>query len=172
MTMEERIAALEDAVAGLQEVVASLSDTADVDSSTPTLVRAGEADFWLLNGLAERHPDGMLAYAGHAALPAGPVQWQMGVDPHQLLAADWDAQVSRLVALAHPVRLRLAQLVLNGITTTADLAADAELGTTGQLHHHLRQLVAAGWLASTGRGSYQVPPQRVIPLLTIVAAAR
>ena len=44
------------------------------------------------------------------------------------------------------------------------------LGTTGQLHHHLRALVAAGWLASTGRGSWQVPASRVIPLLVVVIA--
>ena len=70
------------------------------------------------------------------------------------------------------MRLRLAQLVLQGTETTAELAADADLGTTGQLHHHLRQLVAAGWLQSAGRGRYRVPAQRVVPLLAIVAAAR
>lgn len=47
-----------------------------------------------------------------------------------------------------------------------------DIGYTGQLHHHLRQLVAAGWLQSAGRGRYRVPAQRVVPLLAIVAAAR
>ena len=42
---------------------------------------------------------------------------------------------------------------------------------THQLHHHLRQLVAAGWLASTRRGHYEVPAARVVPLLVTVLAA-
>ncbi len=31
------------------------------------------------------------------------------------------------------------------------------MGTTGQLHHHLRALVAAGWLHSTGRAAGPSP---------------
>ena len=58
--------------------------------------------------------------------------------------------------------------MLNGRTTTAALAADESLGTTGPLHHHLRALVAAGWLASTGRGCWSVAARRVIPLLVVV----
>jgi hypothetical protein len=73
-------------------------------------------------------------------------------------------------ALSHAVRLRLLQRVLNGVTTTAELSEDDSLGTTGQLHHHLRALVAAGWLHSTGRGQWAVTPQRVIPLLVVLAA--
>jgi len=62
--------------------------------------------------------------------------------------------------------------VLTGLHTTAELAALDGLGTTGQLYHHLRQLQAAGWLRSTGRGRYDVPPTRVIPLLVILTAAQ
>lgn len=49
---------------------------------------------------------------------------------------------------------------------------ERRLLTSGQLYHHLRQLVSAGWLRATSRGSYAVPPDRVIPLLTILTAAR
>jgi hypothetical protein len=74
-------------------------------------------------------------------------------------------------ALSHPVRLQLVQRVLNGTTSTAELAEAESLGTTGQLHHHLRALVAAGWLTSTGRGRWGVPGPRIIPLLVMIAAA-
>jgi hypothetical protein len=40
------------------------------------------------------------------------------------------------------------------------------------VYHHLRQLTSAGWLRSAARGRYVVPPERVVPLLTVVAAAR
>jgi hypothetical protein len=58
------------------------------------------------------------------------------------------------------------------VRTTAGLAAQEELGTSGQLYHHLRQLVSAGWLRSSGRGHYSVPGDRVIPLLVIIAGTR
>ncbi len=45
-------------------------------------------------------------------------------------------------------------------------------GTSGQLYHHLRQLVAAGWLRTAGRGRYEVPPARVVPLLVVLAACQ
>ena len=76
-----------------------------------------------------------------------------------------------LDALSHPVRLRLLQQVLNGTATTAELADDETLGTTGQLHHHLRALVAAGWLTSTGRGRWSIPAPRIIPLLVVVVGS-
>jgi hypothetical protein len=70
------------------------------------------------------------------------------------------------------VRLRLLRRVLGGARSTAELADDKELGTTGQLYHHLRQLAATGWLRSTGRGRYAVPGERVVPLLVILTAAQ
>lgn len=69
------------------------------------------------------------------------------------------------------MRLTILQLIMNGVRSTADLLGQDTLGTTGQLHHHLRQLVAAGWLTSTRRGRYEVPPQRVIPLMVTLMAA-
>ncbi len=47
-------------------------------------------------------------------------------------------------ALAHPVRLRLVQAILAGRSTAARLAELEDLGTTGQVYLHLRQLVTAG----------------------------
>ena len=58
-----------------------------------------------------------------------------------------------------------------GVSGPAELAEDAAMGTTGQLHHHLRALVAAGWLQSTGRAHWAVVPQRVIPLLVVISAS-
>jgi hypothetical protein len=70
------------------------------------------------------------------------------------------------------VRLLLVREVLHGATTAAQLAEHPGLGTSGQLYHHLRQLVSAGWLRSSARGRYQVPADRVVPLLAVLAATR
>ena len=77
-----------------------------------------------------------------------------------------------LAALGHPVRLVVLHEVLRGCQTVAELSGIEGFGTSGQLYHHLRHLVAAGWLRSTGRGRYEVPAVRVIPLLVVLAAVQ
>ena len=96
-----------------------------------------------------------MVFGGTVTAAKGEVAWQWGVDSGRLLDQDWAQVAPILDALTHPVRLRLLQQVLNGVITTADLAEDPSLGTTGQLHHQ-RALVAAGWLQSTGRGQLAV----------------
>jgi DNA-binding transcriptional ArsR family regulator len=132
----------------------------------------GPERFWLLDQLRRRSGGSGLAYAGLAELKSGPVAWQMGHDPGALLERDWVDLSPRIAALGHPVRLRILQLVLRGTATTAaELARTEGLGTTGQVYHHLRQLSAAGWLRTGSRGVHEVPVERVIPLLIILAAA-
>ncbi|MQA33885.1 helix-turn-helix domain-containing protein [Modestobacter roseus] len=133
--------------------------------------------FWLLHALATEAaglPGGAVAYGGQVRLPGGEeYAWQRTHGAEEVRAADPeedDALAAALSALAHPVRLRLLREVLGGTTTTAALAALPGLGTTGQLHHHLRQLTTAGWLRTTARGAYGVPPERVVPLHVVLAA--
>ncbi len=139
--------------------------------------QAGNERFWALEGLrtaAAGHPGGAVVYAGVVVLPTGEdYEWQATVPaPAARGAEETDpASASALAALGHPVRLRLLREVLNGVRTTAELAALPGLGTTGQLHHHLRQLVTAGWLRATARGAYAVPPERVVPLHVVLAVA-
>lgn len=129
-------------------------------------------DFWVLDGLRARHPEGAVTFAGTGEMPgSGQVRWQYGRTTDRMLGADWTAGAESLAALGNPVRLMLLQLVLNGVASTAELAAQEQVGTTGQVHHHLRTLMAAGWLEQAGRGRYRVPASRVVPLMTILLAA-
>jgi Helix-turn-helix domain len=131
--------------------------------------------FWALEGLKERlgAGDGAVLFAGVVPLPAGDwYEWQWGTATGELLAADWSGLSATLAALGHPVRLLLLRQVLSGAGTVAELQERVELGTSGQLYHHLRQLVGAGWLQVAARGRYAVPPERVVPLLVVLAAAR
>lgn len=131
---------------------------------------------WVLGGLrddAAALPGGAVVYAARVGLPAGEeYSWQRTHGAEQSRGdEDADAATAAVLgALAHPVRLRLLREVLAGCTTTAALAALPGLSTTGQLHHHLRQLTAADWLRTTARGSYAVPAERVVPLHVVLAA--
>jgi hypothetical protein len=135
---------------------------------------AGDDVFWALHGLQDRvGRPGAVLFTGTVALPGGAYyEWQEGRLAGELLDGDWSESSPGLTALAHPVRLLLLREVLHGTQTAAQLSAHPRLGTSGQLYHHLRLLVSAGWLRSSARGQYDVPADRVVPLLTILAAAR
>jgi len=128
-------------------------------------------DFWALTELRRRAEDrSAVLFTGSVTLPAGEhYEWQETVPTAPMLDADLTDVVGALSALAHPVRLQLLRGVLAGRHTVAELSEG--LGTSGQLYHHLRQLVAEGWLTASGRGLYAVPPERVVPLLALLAAA-
>jgi hypothetical protein len=135
---------------------------------------SGGSPFWALEGLKQRADEsGAVLFTGAVRLPTGEFyEWQEGHPARELLADDWARHAGALAALAHPVRLLLLREVLNGARTTAELSGHEQLGTTGQLYHHLRQLVSAGWLRTSARGHYAVPGERVLPLLVVLAAAR
>ncbi|WP_406066117.1 ArsR/SmtB family transcription factor [Micromonospora sp. NBC_00860] len=163
-TMESRLAALETQVAALCERL----------TAEPPAPPASEGTFWALDGLKQRLPadgTGAVLYTGTVRVAGQHYDWQYGRTVDDLLANDWTELAGTLSALAHPVRLRLLREILGGRQSTSELAEIDELGTTGQLHHHLRQITAAGWLRSAGRGRYAVPAERVVPLLAILTAA-
>ncbi|MEU8697960.1 helix-turn-helix domain-containing protein [Streptomyces sp. NPDC048680] len=176
MELEERVSELE------RRLEALLGDRPDAPRPTG-------ADFWALEGLKQQlseagTADGGVLYTGAVRLPTGErYEWQYGALTEQLLAdgeagdpgepgADWSDAAESFAALGHPVRLRLLREILGGRRTAAELAALDETGTTGQIYHHLRQLTGAGWLHTAGRGRYEVPGARVVPLLVVLTAAR
>jgi hypothetical protein len=163
-SLEDRVTALEQALQALAPTPAA-DPGAEAGIDPPT-----DPGLWLLHELRRHVAADAVVFGGTATTPEGPVAWQWGVRTDSLREQDWEPAAAVLDALSHPVRLRLLQRVLNGTATTAELAEDDSLGTTGQLHHHLRALVAAGWLTSTGRGHWSIPGPRVIPLLAVVAA--
>ncbi|MFE6039675.1 ArsR/SmtB family transcription factor [Streptomyces sp. NPDC056452] len=174
MELEERVAELERRLAALEQAADS--------GGTPSL---GDGDFWALAGLKDQlgrlgdaAADGGVLFTGAVRLPAGErYEWQFGALTAGLLGSDedrpdWAEAAEPLAALGHPVRLRLLREILGGRRTAAELAELDETGTTGQIYHHLRLLTGAGWLHTTGRGRYEVPAARVVPLLVVLTAAR
>ncbi|MFF5309882.1 ArsR/SmtB family transcription factor [Streptomyces massasporeus] len=165
MELEQRVADLERRLAALE-------------GAQRTAPRIDGSDFWALNGLREQlteagETDGGVLYTGSVRLPTGEeYAWQMAALTQDLLEGDWTAAAESFAALGHPVRIRLLREILGGRRTAAELAELDEVGTTGQIYHHLRQLTATGWLHTTGRGRHEVPPGRVVPLLTALTTTR
>lgn len=157
--------------------------------ATPPPPGDDEDRLWVLRGLERRlrehevpdsrSPDearqagsGAIVFAGTWTPPqsVGAIQWQFGLPIDAVLGADWAELAPALAALGSPVRLELLRRILTGTTDPAALAGAEGFGTSGQLHHHLRSLIAAGWLRSRTRGRYEVPGSRVIPLLVALTA--
>ncbi|MET9803800.1 winged helix-turn-helix domain-containing protein [Streptomyces sp. NPDC006368] len=165
MELEERVAELERRMAALE-------------SGDRAASPVGEGDFWALEGLKAQLAeagagDGGVLFTGAVRLPTGEqYEWQDGALVAHQMADDWSEAAEPFAALGHPVRLRLLREILGGRRTAAELAALEEIGTTGQIYHHLRQLTGAGWLHTAGRGRYEVPPGRVVPLLVALSTAR
>ena len=177
MGIPEQLAELEQRVAKLE--------SAAVPRSSATTSRAGGDTFWALEGLRDRAADdtagnetgGAVLFTGIVDLPTGEhYEWQQGHPVadvlHRELDQDWTETAASLAALGHPVRLLLLHAILRGTRTAADLTGLEGVGTTGQIYHHLRQLTSTGWLRTTSRGQYAVPPERIVPLLAVLAASR
>lgn len=165
MDLEERVAELERRMA-------------ELESAGPAVPAVGEGDFWALDALKARYPvsddaDGAVMFTGAVRVPTGHrYEWQYGLLTETVLEGDWSEAAESFAALGNPVRLRLLREILGGLRTAAELAALPDAGTTGQIYHHLRQLTGAGWLHTTGRGRYEIPAGRVVPLLVVLTAAR
>lgn len=138
---------------------------------------AEDTPFWALEGLRARSGEaGAVLVTGSTPLPTGGrAEWQEAHPATDVLDDEWEPTAPVLAALGHPVRLRLLRAVLHGTTTAAELTALPGVGTSGQTYHHLRQLVAAGWLqpsVGAARGAHEVPLARVVPLLAVLALCR
>lgn len=136
--------------------------------------------YWALARLAERAgPEfdkdgvaGSLLYAGRATTPGGgDLIWQAEHALPGLLAEGWRDAAGVLAALGSPVRLEIVRRLLLGGETVQQLQEIPELGTSGQLYHHLRDLQTAGLVTQRRRGRYGVAPDKVVPALIIIAAA-
>jgi len=172
--LDELRDSLAGALARLDALEQSLAAGRPADPSAASSAPAAPSSadvFWVLDGVKQRlDPPGGVVFAGSVAVPAGPVDWQITLPTDGLLAADWAQSAPSLAALGNATRLGLLQAVVGGADTVAQISAEGGLGSTGQLYHHLGQLVATGWLVAAGRGRYAVPPERVVPLLVVLGA--
>jgi hypothetical protein len=170
---------LERRVAALEAAAGQPAGPGEGDPARPTT-------FWALEGLRpQARGSGAVVYAGTFRSDAGEVEWQYAHLVDDLLGTaagvaaagdgadepDLARVAARLAALGHPARVAILTAVLRGHDRTADLAELLDLGTSGQVYHHVKALTAAGWLRPAARGQVAVPAERVIPLLVAIGAS-
>ena len=168
-----------EAIARLQSRVDGLESAGGALGGAPGPSLPAEP-WWLLDrlarntgpGFASEAVAGSVAYGGRVRAPgAGELVWQLEHAVPDLVDADLAVVAKILGALGHPLRLEILRRLLLGARTLAELQEIPSTGTSGQLHHHLRELRTAGLVASQRRNHYAIPADRVVPILIIVAAA-
>lgn len=168
MTEDHDLREISERLAHVEQRLASL----EAPGGPPSSSSAEQEDiFWALEGLKQRLQDasGAVLMTGAVTVPKGHhAQWQMQGSVEELFESDFGSRADSLTALAHPVRLQLVQRLLTDASTVEEIREAGDFGTTGQLYHHLRQLVAAGWVSALGSGRYEIPPARIVPLLVIL----
>jgi len=155
----------------LEAQLMSLSANLSLDQAAQ--LQGQDAPFWALNILRERTQDtmGSILFTGISALPPGQrIEWQREHNLTDLIKVDWQKFASALSAMGHPVRLSILQAMLQGKHTTTELQQLPDMGTSGQLYHHLRELQMAGWVRQAGRNHYVIQETHLIPLLTVLTA--
>ena len=163
-TIEARLAALEEHAP--KETAATLpTGTKQVDDTADT--------YWALTELSSRNNTadntGAVMFAGHVTTSEQEAMYQWTRPTDFFLATSWDDPMTRLTALAHPVRGTILRTLLDAPATAAQLAEKNVVTSTGTAYHHLNALMSAGWISKKPTGEFSIRISRIVPLLTILA---
>ena len=162
-TIEARLAALEEHVP--KETATTPTGTKQVDDTADT--------YWALTELSSRNNTadntGAVMFAGHVTTSEQEAMYQWTRPTDFFLTTSWDDPMTRLTALAHPVRGTILRTLLDAPATAAQLAENNAVTSTGTAYHHLNALMAAGWISKKPTGDFSIRVSRIVPLLTILA---
>ncbi|MEJ5928179.1 ArsR family transcriptional regulator [Corynebacterium sp. H128] len=126
-----------------------------------------------LNKLEQQSPPtyegGIVQFSGDVTVGSRHFVYEWARPAQFLTDEIFDDALERISALAHPIRHTILRRLLEGPASVAELVT-AGLSSTGTAYHHLGALQSAGWVRKRD-GHFEVPPARVVPLLTIVASS-
>ena len=108
-------------------------------------------------------------FAGHVTTSEQEAMYQWTRPTDFFLTTSWDDPMTRLTALAHPVRGTILRTLLDAPATAAQLAEKNVVTSTGTAYHHLNALMSAGWISKKPTGEFSIRTSRIVPLLTILA---
>jgi DNA gyrase subunit B len=119
-----------------------------------------------------REDGGAVFYSGYCHYENESRRWEpqkRTVDELKGLSGEQAAKI--LNALGNKQRVEILRAVLEQPVTGIELVEKLNMGTTGQLYHHLKALQAAGLLEQEERGGrYYLPGRRTLALLLLFAA--
>ncbi|MEN0066422.1 MAG: ArsR family transcriptional regulator [Myxococcota bacterium] len=132
----------------------------------------GELDLGLITRLRRVEGEaaqGAIQLAGSVDIGGRRAAWQTIHASEELVTFDPEPVARVLSALGHPIRLQIVLSLLAGPRKASDLEVSLDVGSTGKLYHHLKELVSAGVVVQPRRSEYVVPTPGVIPVLAAIA---
>lgn len=164
----DRISVLEDEVAALRAEVAALTERVPQqgapDRSLPKsshILGFGQDSTQLSE---EDTVQGTLTYEGEVQI-AGK---QQQTEQQEELGAVFENAPHLLApifaAFANPHRIVILRALYHGPRTGQQLADILGMSTTGQLYHHLKELLAVRLIIQRGRSLYSIDPTKAIPI--------
>ncbi|NHN28577.1 ArsR family transcriptional regulator [Paenibacillus sp. S3N08] len=117
--------------------------------------------------------EGNIYYSGQYRNGHIKYKWDAKEQPIRgLLNLDGEKMAKILSALGNKQRLDILRSVIKGPVAGTELVEKLNMGTTGQLYHHIKALMGADLLVQEERGgSYSLPSHRVLPVLLLLAAS-
>jgi len=125
----------------------------------------------MLTGELEPPEHGRVVYSGMGPWQGRSVVWQMERSWGDIVDHDPSGAVRALSALANPTRVRIVAALIDGPASTGELTHRVDAGTSGQLFHHVKELLSAGLVHQPKRGTYALRAQHVLPILAALSAA-
>ena len=164
--LERRLATIEARLAALEEHAPK--ETAATPPTAPTGTKqVDDTELSSRNNTADN--TGAVMFAGHVTTSEQEAMYQWTRPTDFFLTTSWDDPMTRLTALAHPVRGTILRTLLDAPATAAQLAEKKVVTSTGTAYHHLNALMAAGWINKRPTGEFSIRASRIVPLLTILA---
>ena len=150
----------------MQPIEARLSD---LEARVAALEQAPSPESTSRPSSSDEADQGTVTFKGDVELPTGTYSYEWIRPAAWIADQPWDDAMDRIAALAHPVRGAILRHLLATPASVTELVESELVSSTGTAYHHLKELQAAGWVRKQG-GMFEIPPARVIPLMTIVIA--
>jgi DNA-binding transcriptional ArsR family regulator len=175
---QDRLAALEEEIAALRTRLAALEE------QMSSFTRGGTTGaLFQARGAAlpsDREPptaqtgpmQGTLSYSGDLQLGERPLRFRQTLAVQSLFEAAPDLLGQIFAALASPHRVIILRTLCERPCTAQQLQEVLEMGSAGQLYHHLKELLTAGLITQRERSSaYTIEPAKVIPVCAALLVA-
>lgn len=152
----------------LKEEVRKLADTVKAPQE-PRFAQAKD-----LRAMTEQTGQaGFVQHAGYYTSGERGYMWECApVAAESLLALEDEEVAGVLAALGNRQRLAILKAILKRPASAAELVERLDMGTTGQVYHHLKALHTTGLITQEERGVYAFRGPRVSGLLMMLAAAQ
>lgn len=123
--------------------------------------------------LNEATPEaGSVFYSGQVHLNGHGIRWEpQERRMDRLLDMNTEKAAKILAALGNKQRLDILKAVIAEPLTGSELVERLNMGTTGQLYHHLKALIGADLLVQEQGVRYSLPKHRSLPFLLLLSAA-